>query len=443
MLENLTQKFNQVVSKLKGYGKLTENNIDEALREVRLALLEADVHVRVVKELLAAVKVKALGQDVIGSLKPGEQFLKLVHEELIQILGGASQPLVLKGKAPQVIILAGLQGCGKTTSAGKLANYYKKKGKRPYLVPADVYRPAAIDQLKTLAGRIDVPVYPTEVGDKPVKIVKKALSEADKAACDLVIIDTAGRLQIDDDLMDELKKIYKKLKDPSVLFVADAMTGQEAVKVSKAFHEVLPLDGLVLTKLDGDARGGAALSIQKVTECKLYFTGVGEGLEDFEAFDSERFVSRILDRGDILSLVEKAQDIIDEEEAKNLEKKIRKNQLNLEDFRNQLRQMKKLGSMKSLISMVPGGKAMTGKVDFNQVDQQLKLKEAIIDSMTKKERLRPEILNGSRRLRIAQGSGTKVSDVNRFMKEFAQMRKMMKKFSGKGGKMDMLKGMWG
>lgn len=441
MLDGLTEKFTGVFKKLRGYGKLTESNIETALREVRLALLEADVHVSVVKSLLEKIKARALGQEVLASLTPHQQFLKIVHEELINLLGGQPKNLVLHGKEPHVILMVGLQGSGKTTSSAKLANHFKKKGRRPFLVPADVQRPAAIEQLKTLARSLDIPCFDTQVGDKPVKLVKKAVDEAKDRFLDIVIIDTAGRLHIDAELMDELKGMHKKLDDAHVLFVADAMTGQEAVRVTKSFHDLLKLDGVILTKLDGDARGGAVLSIQDVAQCPIYFTGVGEKTEDLEPFYPDRLVSRLLDQGDIMSLIEKAGEVIDAEEAKAVSKKLLKNQFTIEDFKGQLQQMKKLGSMKSLMGMLPGGKAMAQKVDMDQAEKELKRKEAIIDSMTRKERLHPEILNGSRRLRIAQGSGTQVSEVNRFIKEFEQMQKMFRQFS-KGG-LKNLKGMLG
>lgn len=442
MFDTLSSKFINVFNRLKGYGKLNEKNIEQALREVRLALLEADVHVGVVKTFLENLKQKANGVTVIQSLNPEQQFLNLVHQELVAILGGEAKTLQFTGKLPHVILLAGLQGSGKTTTAAKLGALYKKQGKKVYLVPLDVYRPAAIDQLKTLAHQIDIPCYSTEPNSKPTKVIKKAIGEAVNQYSDLVIVDTAGRLQINQEMMEELGEVHKKLDHPITLFVADAMTGQEALKVTKAFHDLLNLDGIILTKLDGDARGGAALSIQWVTKSPIYFVGMGEKVADLEAFDPKRLVDRLLDRGDLLSLVEKAKEIIDESSAKELEKKVLKNQFTLEDFRQQLKQIKKMGSVSHLMSFIPGVKQMAGKINLDQVENEVKRKEAIINSMTLKEREHPEILNGSRRLRIAKGSGTEVSDINQFMKEFMEMKKMMKKFSGeKKGMLGRMLGM--
>ena len=429
MFDALGEKFSSVFKKLRGYGRLTEKNIDEAVRDVRLALFEADVHVGVVKSFLEKVKKRALGEAVLQHLQPQSQFLKIVHEELVAVLGGKEKTPVFEGKPPHVILLVGLQGCGKTTTAAKLAHYFKKKGQNPYLVPADGTRPAAIDQLKTLAQKIGVSCWSTEPGDQPVSIVHKALKGAVDGLHDIVLVDTAGRLHIDDALMGELHEMQKKLDGSRVFFVADAMTGQEAVKVGSAFHDLLKIDGIILTKQDGDAKGGAALSIQSVAACPIYFVGVGEGIDALETFYPERLVSRLLDRGDILSLVEKAQEVVDAAQAQELEKKLRKNRFTMEDFRSQLGQMKKLGSLKSLTGFFPGARDLSKKIDLGQAEKDLKKKEAIINSMTLQERVRPEILNGSRRIRIARGSGTHVSDVNRLVKEFSQMQKMMKQFS--------------
>ncbi len=433
MFNHLSDKIGGVFKKLRNTGVIRESNIQEAIREVRLALLEADVHVTVVKELLSHIKERALGQEVIGSNTAAQQFFTIVQTELIKTLGGEQKNLVLDGKPPHVILMVGLQGSGKTTTAAKLALHYKKKGRRPYLVPADFNRPAAVEQLKTLARQIDIQAYDTNIKKDPIKTVKKAVSEAQAQFTDIVIVDTAGRLHVDDDMMGELKKMQKKLDEPTVLFVADAMTGQEAVHVAKTFHDVLNIDGVVLTKMDGDARGGAALSIQSVAGCPIYFVGMGEKLSELEPFHPDRLVSRILDRGDIMSLVEKAEGLIDEDSAQELAEKMTKNEFDLEDFRQQLRQMKKLGSMSSLIKFLPGAKKITKNVNMDQAEGELKKKEAIINSMTIKERRKPKILNGSRRSRIAMGSGTSVADINRFMKEFEQMRKMMKGMMG--GKM--------
>lgn len=440
MFDGLTRKFSSLIDKLSGYGVLTEANIESAVRDVRLALLEADVHVSVVRELIEKIKPRVLGQEVSRSLNPHQEFLRIFHEELVIILGGAPKNLALQGKTPQVILLAGLQGSGKTTTAGKLALLLKKKGRKPYLVPADVARPAAIEQLQSLAGKLGLPCFPTKPGDNPVKVAQKGVEAAEEAFCDVVIVDTAGRLAIDAPLMEELGKLHKKLDQPTVLYVADAMMGQEACKVAKAFHDLLKLDGLILTKLDGDARGGAALSIQTVVGAPIYFAGVGEKPEDFEVFDPGRLVNRLLDRGDILSLVEKAREVVDAETAAKQQKRFLKNQFTMEDLRTQFRQMKKMGSLQNIVGMLPGGKAMSQKINMDDAARDVKKKEAIIDSMTKTERANPDVLNGSRRLRIAKGSGTQVSDVNRLVKEFEMMKKMMKQFN-KGG-MGALKGMF-
>lgn len=432
MFNQLSQKINSVFQKLSNKGKVREEDIEAALREVRLALLEADVHFTVVKNLLAKLKERVVGQNLLEDLSASALFFKIVQEELIQALGGEHKNLVLKGQPPHVVLMVGLQGSGKTTTSAKLALHFRKKGRRPFLVPADLNRPAAVEQLKTLARQIDVPFFETNLKKDVLKNVEQAVSEAHERFCDVVIVDTAGRLHVDAVLMDELKRLQKKLKDPQILFVADAMTGQEAVNVAKAFHEALNIEGVILTKLDGDAKGGAALSIQTVAGCPIHFVGMGEKTSDLEPFHPDRLVSRLLDRGDILSLVEKAQEVIDTDSIRDLEKKLKKNAFDLEDFRQQLKQVKKLGSMGSLLKMIPGAQKMAGKLDMNHAEKELKRKEAIINSMTLAERRDPELLNGPRRARIAGGSGTSVQEINRFMKEFDQMRKMMKMFS-KGG----------
>lgn len=434
MLEQLTGKFQKIFNNLKGFGKLTEKNISEALREVRLALLEADVNFLVVKKVVLKIKERALGTEVIESLTPHQKFLTVVHEELTSLLSQRNQNFQLKGHPPHVLMMVGLQGSGKTTSSAKLAHYYKSKGRKPYLVPADVYRPAAIEQLKVLAQNIDVPYYPTEPNDNPVKLVKKALAKAQDFLCDMVIFDTAGRLQIDDALMKELKKMAKRMTNPHLVFVADALTGQEAVNVAKSFHENTALDGLILTKMEGSAKAGALLSIQEIVNAPLLLVGTGEKPTDYEFFNAEKLVNRLLDRGDILSLVDKAKDLIDEDEANQLKQKLKKNQFTIDDFHKQLKQMKKMGSLKSMLGMLPGGRKLGKGIDFNQAEKELKKKEAIIQSMTRKERLKPQILNGSRRLRIARGSGTQVSEINRFLKEYSQAKKMFSQFAkGKMG----------
>ena len=434
MFDQLSEKISGVFKNLRNTGKIKESHLQEAIREVRLALLEADVNVGVVKTFLGRVKERALGENIVGSNTPQQQFYKIVQEELIEALGGKTPSLTFEGQPPHVILMVGLQGSGKTTTSAKLALHFRKKGRRPFLVPADFNRPAAVEQLKTLGKQIDIPTYDTNIKKDPVKTVKKAVAEAQDRFCDIVIVDTAGRLHIDQEMMGQLTKIKKKLKDPTLLFVADAMTGQEAVNVAKSFHDALTLQGLILTKMDGDAKGGAALSIQSVAQCPIYFVGMGEKLNELEVFYPDRLVSRLLDRGDMMSLIEKAEEVLDDDQAEELAKKLKKNQFDLEDFRKQLRQMKKLGSMSSLLKFIPGARKITQNVDMDQAEQEMKKKEAIINSMTVKERRRPNVLNGSRRNRIALGSGTSVADVNRFMKEFEKMKKMMKQFS-KGGSM--------
>lgn len=438
MFQQLTQKFGDVIDRLKGRPKLTDANIDETLRQIRLNLLEADVNFKVVKEFCDRVKEKALGEEVHRSLTPDRQFLKIFHDELVRLMGESSEPS-LAFKPPVVIMMVGLQGSGKTTTAAKLARYFKQEKKRfPYLVPADVYRPAAIEQLKTLAARIEVPVYDTHPKDDPVKICRKAVDIARERGYDTVILDTAGRMQIDKELMKELGRIKDKVEIHHSLLVVDAMVGQEAVNVAKSFHELLQIGGVILTKMDGDARGGAALSVRYVTGCPIYFAGIGEKIEDLEPFYPDRVASRILGMGDVMSLIEKAQKEFDQDEAKQMAEKVMRSEFSLEDFRKQLGQMKKLGPLEKVMGMIPGMGKVTDQVDPKDMERELKRKEAIINSMTMRERLNTKILNGSRRLRIAKGSGTQVSEVNRLLKEFEQMQKMMKRF-GKFG----LKGLRG
>ncbi|MFO1464796.1 MAG: signal recognition particle protein [bacterium] len=438
MFQQLTKKFGDVLDKLKGRPKLNEANIDETLRQIRINLLEADVNFKVVKEFCDRVKEKALGEEIHKSLTPDRQFIKIFHESLVQLMGEACEP-DLAFKPPVVIMMVGLQGSGKTTTAAKLARFFKQEKKRfPYLVPADVYRPAAIDQLKTLAARIEVPVYDTHPKDDPVKICRKAVEIARERGYDTVILDTAGRMQIDKDLMKELGKIKDKVEIHHSILVVDAMVGQEAVNVAKSFHDLLDISGVILTKMDGDARGGAALSVRYVTGRPIYFAGIGEKIEDLEPFFPDRVASRILGMGDVMSLIEKAQKEFDAEEAKQMAQKVMRSEFNLEDFRKQLGQMKKLGSMEKIMGMLPGMGQISDKVDPKDVEREFRRKEAILNSMTMRERLNAKILNGSRRLRIAKGSGTQVSEVNRLLKEFEQMQKMMKRF-GKFG----LKGLRG
>src|SRR5918994_7621941 len=433
MFESLTEKLELTFKRLRGEGKISEKNIDDALREVRLALLEADVHIKVVKTFLDSVKAKSLGQEVLQSLTPEQQFLKIVRDELTGLLGGEHRKLDLKAAPPVVIMLVGLQGSGKTTAVAKLARHLKKDQKQtPYLVPADVYRPAAIEQLKILGQEIDLPVYDSNPQTSPIAICQQALDEAKKRFCDLLLIDTAGRLHIDEELMQELKLIKGAVNPQQILFVADAMTGQDAVNQALGFDQQLGLSGVILTKLDGDARGGAALSIREMVGKPILFAGMGEKLDALEPFYPDRVASRILGMGDVLSLIDKVHQNFEEKEAERLQKVIQKQQFTLEEFQIQLQQIKKMGSMGSLLELIPGGKKLASQVDADKAEKELQRVEAIINSMTLQERRRPAILNGSRRRRIAQGSGTSVSDVNRLMKQFLEMKKMMQRVS-KGG----------
>jgi signal recognition particle subunit SRP54 len=449
MFESLGEKLDAVFRRLRGHGTLTEKNIEEALREVRLALLEADVNFRVVKDFIERVKGQALGQEVLASLSPGQQVIKVVHNELVALLGGQHAELDLAAPPPVVILLVGLNGSGKTTSAGKLARYLKLELKRsPYLIPADTYRPAAIDQLRIIATDIGVAVHPTPTDGSatdPVAVAKEGIDAARRQGHDVAIIDTAGRLQIDDELMAELERIKIAVNPHQILLVADAMTGQEAVNVASGFHSRLNLDGVILTKVEGDARGGAALSLRSVTGKPILFIGVGEKPDAFEPFFPDRAASRILGMGDVLSLIEKAEKVYDRKQAEILEKKLRKNQFTLEDFYEQMRMLKKMGSMTDLVAMLPGGKKLLQGADMTAAEKEFKHIEAIICSMTKDERRRPEILNGSRRRRIAVGSGTSVAEVNRFLKQYLEAKKMMRKISQLGmGKIGRsLSSLWG
>ncbi|MEJ5300252.1 MAG: signal recognition particle protein [Thermodesulforhabdaceae bacterium] len=433
MFEGLTSRFEKIFKYLKGQGKLTEANIKDALREVRLALLEADVHYKVVKDFVQRIEERAIGQEVLASLTPGQQVIKIVHEELIALLGGTPAKLELEGTPPVPIMLAGLQGSGKTTTAAKLALMLKKERRNPCLVPADVYRPAAIDQLMVLGSQIDVPVYPSRSDQKPEDIVKDALNFAKNNGCDTLLVDTAGRLHIDEALMEELRRLKQLLKPREILLVVDAMTGQDAVRVSEAFHEALSITGVVLTKLDGDARGGAALSIRAVTGCPVKFVGIGEKLDAIEIFYPDRMSSRILGMGDVLTIIERAQEAINEEEAKRLVKKLSEDSYTLEDFRDQIRQIKRLGSLERILGLLPGvgmfKDLKNSKIDLKEFIHL----EAIINSMTKQERRNPDIINASRKRRIAQGSGTTVQDVNRLLKGFEEMRKMMRQMTVSAG----------
>ena len=438
MFESLSSKLDAVFKKLKGHGKLTEQNIQEALKEVRIALLEADVNFKVVKDFVQTVQERAVGQEVMASLTPAQQLIKIVKEELTSLMGGEERGIQLSGTPPFPIMLVGLHGCGKTTTTGKLARYFRDKKKRPYLVPADVYRPAAIEQLQRLGQELKVDFYRPEPSQKPLDICTKARDVAFKQGYDLILIDTAGRLHIDEALMLELREIKAHIKPKEVLLVADAMTGQDAVNIAKSFNERLGIDGIILTKMDGDARGGAALSIKSVTQKPIKFIGVGEKLDALEIFHPERMASRILGMGDVLTLIEKAEAAFDEKKAEELEKKIRKDSFTLEDFRDQLQQIRKMGSLESILGMIPGLSKKMGGMGGLQVDEkELVRVEAIINSMTPRERANFLIVNGSRRLRIANGSGTTVQDVNQLLKRYAEARKMMKRFTQmekKGGK---------
>jgi signal recognition particle subunit SRP54 len=427
MFDTLSNRLNDSFSRLRGKGRLSESDVNDALREVRIALLEADVNVSVVKSMLARVKERALDAEVTKSLTPGQQVIKIVHEELIVTLGAEEVPLVRPAAPPLVILMAGLQGSGKTTTAAKLAKHVKGKGKRPMLVAADLQRPAAIDQLESLGKRIDVPVYVDRKAKAP-KLVKAALKEARAEGANVVIIDTAGRLQVDKDLMKELAAVRKIANPDEVLLVLDAMTGQEAVNVANGFLEYTDLTGLVLTKLDGDARGGAAISAREVTGQPIKFVGVGEGIDELDVFYPDRMASRILGMGDVLSLIEKAETIYDEKEAEEAAAKMMDASFNLEDFLDQFQQIKKMGPLQQLVGMLPGAGAALRDVEID--DSQLARVEAIIRSMTTTERRDPKIINGSRKRRIARGSGTRPQDVNVLLKQFSESQKMMKAFAG-------------
>ncbi len=428
IFEGLAEKLQGTLKKLRGKGKLNEKDVDSALREVKMALLEADVNYRVVKDFIGKIKKRAVGKEVMESLTPGQQVVKIVNEELTELMGGSRDKINLADTPPTIIMLVGLQGAGKTTFAGKLARIYKQEGKQPLLVAADIYRPAAIKQLKVLGDRLEVPVF--SMGDKkdPVDITRAAVSSAQSEGQDIVILDTAGRLHVDEKMMEELSAIKENVNPHEILLVVDAMTGQDAVNVAEKFDDVLGIDGISLTKLDGDARGGAALSIKAVTGKPIKFAGTGEKLADLEPFHPDRMSSRILGMGDMLSLIEKAEKSIDEEKAKKLEEKIRQNEFTLEDFLDQMDQVRNMGPLDQVLGMIPG---MSGAKQLKnlQVDEkQLDHIEAIINSMTPEERRDPDILNASRRKRIARGSGTKIQEVNRLLKQFRQTKKMMKQF---------------
>jgi signal recognition particle subunit SRP54 len=443
MLDNLTEKFDSVFKKLRGHGRLSEDNIKEALREVRLVLLEADVNFRVVKDFVEAVRVRAVGQDVLKSLTPAQQVVKVVRDELGRLMGeGEDNSLQLGGRPPVAIMLCGLQGAGKTTTCGKLALKLRRDKRNPLLVPADVYRPAAIEQLKTVGRQLDVPVYDSQPGQDPVAICEAAHRYAELNGYDTLILDTAGRLHVDEALMGELVRIKSSLAPKEILLVADAMTGQDAVNVAQSFDEKLALTGVVLTKLDGDARGGAALSIRAVTGKPIKLVGLGEKMDALEVFHPDRMAQRILGMGDVLSLIEKAEAAISRDDAVAMEQRLRKEGFTLETFRDQLQSIKKMGSLESMLKLIPGaGKALKQAKGMQLPDDEMKKIEAIINSMTRQERRNHKLINGSRRLRIANGSGTKVQDVNQLLKRFTEAQKMMKKMQQMGPK--GLKGLMG
>ncbi|MCP4298904.1 MAG: signal recognition particle protein [Proteobacteria bacterium] len=440
MFENLNQKLSKTFKKLTNKGVLSDTNISASLKEVKLALLEADVNYRVVNSFLRAVKKRALGTEVMGSLSPGQQFIKIVNDELVNMMGSENHDISHSLNQLNIIMMVGLQGSGKTTTAAKLANRLKKDSKKVHLVSVDVYRPAAIDQLQTLAKDIDVHCYPSDPAKTPKEIALGAKAEAEQMMADFLILDTAGRLQIDEKLMNELVELKASTQLKEILFVADAMTGQEAVNVAKAFHDKLEISGFILSKMDGDARGGAALSIRAITGQPVKFIGIGEKIKDLEPFYPDRIASRILGMGDLVGLLEKAHEHFDQAEVDVLEEKIRRNSFTLADFQDQLKQIRKMGSLGDILGMIPGvGSKLPANASID--DKNLVKIDAIISSMTKKEKITPNIINGARKLRISKGSGTQVTDVNRLLKQFAQMRKMMKKFSSMGNNPRAMKSM--
>ena len=439
--EGLSSKFQNIARKFKGKTRITESDLKEMLREVKLALLEADVNYKIVKEFIATIQEKALGQDVLKSLTPGQQVIKIVKDELVELLGGTDARINISPNPPTIIMMVGLQGSGKTTTAAKLANILRKDGKKPLLVACDVYRPAAIKKLQVLGAQLNIPVYANENSQDVVKISKQAIEQAISKLNDVIIIDTAGRLQIDEVLMEELKNLKSAVKPHEILLVVDSMTGQEAVNVAESFKDAVGIDGIVLTKLDGDTRGGAALSVKKVTGRPIKYIATGEKMNDIEQFHPDRMASRILGMGDVLSIIEKAEEAITEEEAEKLEAQLRKNKFDLDDYLTQLRQIKKMGSFSSILKMIPG---LGSKMKDIQVDDKEFLRiESMICSMTKEERRNPKILNGQRRLRIAKGSGTTVEQLNKFMKSFEMTQKMMKQMKSEKGMKNVMRNLKG
>ena len=436
--EGLSSRLQAITKKIKGEARITESNMKEMLREVKLALLEADVNYKIVKEFINNVQEKALGQEVMKSLKPGEQVVKIVKDEMVELLGGTESKINISPNPPTIIMLVGLQGSGKTTTAGKLANLLRKQGKKPLLVACDVYRPAAIKQLQVVGGQLNIPVYSEENVKDVVGIARRAMSTAMSKLNDVVILDTAGRLHVDEELMQELQNVKKSVRPHEILLVVDAMTGQDAVNVANEFNTQVGIDGVILTKLDGDTRGGAALSVKKVTGAPIKFAGVGEKLSELEVFHPDRMASRILGMGDVLSIIEKAEASLDLEEAEKLEAQLKKNKFDLNDYLAQLKQVKKMGSFSSILKMIPG---MNKLGDIKVDDKEFDKIEAMINSMSAEERANPKILNGSRRKRIAKGSGRQVSEINRFMDSFEMTQKMMKQMKNKGNMRKMMKGL--
>ena len=432
MFENLSDKLQGIVKKLKGQTRITEKELNEMLREVKLALLEADVNYKVVKEFIASIKEKALGEDVMKSLTPGQQVVKIVRDELTELLGTSESKLNISSNPPTIIMLVGLQGSGKTTLCGKLSNYLRKQGKKPLMIACDVYRPAAIKQLETLGKSLNIDVYSEDGNKNVVEVATHSIKKAHSKLCDVVIVDTAGRLQIDDALMDELVDLKKAIKPHEIILVVDSMTGQEAVNVAETFNEKVGIDSITMSKLDSDTRGGAALSVKSITKKPIKFASVGEKLNDLEPFYPDRIASRILGMGDVLSIIDKAEQAFNDEQAIELEKKMKKNEFTLDDYLSVMKKIRKMGSFKQLLAMVPG---IPSEIKNAEIDEkQLFRIDAIITSMTKEERRNPKILNAKRRIRIANGSGNKVEDINRFMGQFEQMQKMMKSINNSKGK---------
>ena len=432
MLEDITLKFEKALKKVTGQGRISEKNISDTLREIRRVLLDADVNYKVAKQFIEDVKAKALGQEVLASVTPGQLITKIIYDELTSLMGSTQQELKINPSGPTIILMVGLQGSGKTTFSGKLARYLTEKNRKVLLTAADIYRPAAIDQLKLLGKQIDVPVFSIDGSKDAVKIAEDSVRYAKENSLNTIIIDTAGRLHVDQNLMDEVLAIKNKVNPTEILFVVDSMTGQDAVNSAKAFNDVVNFDGVVLSKLDGDSRGGCALSIKAVVEKPIKFVSMGEKLDSLEIFHPDRLASRIIGRGDVISLVEKAQQQFDDGEAEDLEKKLLSNKFDFEDFLKQIKMIKKMGSLKSLMGMIPGINSSIKNADID--DKQLVRVESIIQSMTREERAKPKVLNGSRRKRIAIGSGNSIQDVNRLVKQYGEMQKMMKKFNSKGGK---------